>query len=92
MGDSENINILDDDMLDSVSGGAERTQYDDSQLRDAGINVATVNEQKKYTYRLSSGQLVYITKGVALSITDSYYVGGGQRLSDQMVKSLIQQS
>ena len=91
MGDSKNINILDDDMLDSVSGGAERTQYDDRQLRDAGINVATVNGQKRYTYLLN-GRLISITKDVALSITDAYYIGGGQRLSDEMVKALIQQS
>ena len=92
MADSKNVSIIEDEMLDSVSGGVEGKNYSPIQLGQAGVSVQGAGAGKVYSFRFSDGQTVRISQGVASDIYDCYTLAGGRKLTDQQVKDLIAQS
>ena len=92
MADSKNVSIIEDEMLDSVSGGVEGKNYSPLQLGQAGVSVQGAGAGKEYIYTYSDGQTVRISQGVASDIYDCFVLGGNTKLSDQQVKDLIRQS
>ncbi|MCR5651683.1 MAG: hypothetical protein K6F86_10935 [Lachnospiraceae bacterium] len=90
MGDSKNINILDDDVLDNVSGGV--MNYNTQKLNEAGVDVQyDKNGIPHYYAVLSTGKRKPIKENVASSMADCYAVSGNNRLTDQQIMDLIRQ-
>ena len=88
----KNVNLLDDDMLEGVSGGASGADYTDKQLQSAGVNVSYAGGSKVYTVIFNNGQTVKITPNIANDMYDCYRIGGGRKLTDQQIRDLIAQS
>ena len=91
MADLKDVNMLADDVLDSVTGGAAGAGYSDSQYKDAGVIVTNEGRQKEYYIRYGNGQMVKITQSVANDIYDIFKIGN-TKPSDQMIKDLLKQS
>ncbi|MBO4375083.1 MAG: hypothetical protein J5829_08265 [Lachnospiraceae bacterium] len=89
---SERIDMLNDDMLENVSGGTERPNYSNAELTKAGVMVKNIDGKKVYQTMLSTGKTLNLTQGEALSMVDCYNISGGVKLNDQQIKDLISQS
>ena len=83
-------NKLTDDELEAVSGGA-RKQYNDAQLRQAGVEV--VVEGGKKVYKISVyGKKRVLNESEAFSVADCFDLSGHQRLTDAQLVDLLTQS
>ncbi|MBQ7463264.1 MAG: hypothetical protein IJS86_00215 [Lachnospiraceae bacterium] len=93
IGNIDNKNLLDDDALENISGGAETARYDDRQLKDAGVMVRTTTGGKKeYSFRDSKNRVVMLSQSQAMSVGDVYSLTGGRKISDKELLDLIKQS
>ena len=88
--DMKITNLIDDEMLEGVTGGAGKPVYTDKQFKDAGVSVININGKNIYSVMIN-GKLQTITPDVANSLYDCYKVGGYRKPSDQMIKDLIEQ-
>ena len=86
------MSIIEDDMLDSVSGGVEGKNYSPVQLMQAGVHVEGAGAGKVYTYTYSNGQKVTLTQAQACDMYDCFMIAGGIKLTDQQVRDLLNQS
>ena len=89
MTNNGNVQKINDDALDKVSGG--RAAYSIQEFTSAGVSVAYNNGIPAYTTTLSGGSTLSISEGVAKSMVDCFKLSG-DRLTDQELDDLIRQS
>ncbi len=93
MGNIDNKNMLDDDALENISGGAGTARHDDKELMNAGVTVRTnANGKKEYSFRDSKNRVVMLSQSQAMSVGDVYSLTGGRKISDKELLDLIKQS